>query len=43
VEIAAITGHTTRNVDAILESHYLGGRLELAEKAITKLNTVYGW
>jgi integrase len=41
-EIAAITGHTTRNVDAILEAHYLGGRVELAEQAITKLSMVYG-
>jgi integrase len=37
-EIAAITGHSTRNVDAILETHYLGGRLELAEQAVAKLN-----
>jgi integrase len=24
-QIAAITGHSSRNVDAILEAHYLGG------------------
>ena len=41
-QIAAITGHSSRDVDAILEAHYLGGRLELAEQAIVKLNAQYG-
>jgi integrase len=41
-EIAAITGHSLRNVEAILEAHYLGGRVELAEQAIVKLDAKYG-
>jgi integrase len=41
-QIAAITGHSPRDVEAILEAHYLGGRLELAEQAIVKLNERYG-
>lgn len=41
-EIASITGHSLRDVEAILDAHYLGGRIELAESAITKLNAVYG-
>jgi hypothetical protein len=41
-EIAAITGHSLRDVDAILDAHYLGGRIELAEAAIAKLNAKYG-
>lgn len=41
-QIAAITGHSPRDVDMILEAHYLGGRLELAEQAIVKLNAQYG-
>jgi len=41
-QIAAITGNSSRDVDAILEAHYLGGRLELAEQAIVKLNAQYG-
>lgn len=36
-QIAAITGHSLRDVDAILDAHYLGGRVELAEQAIAKL------
>jgi integrase len=40
-EIAAITGHSPRNVEAILQAHYLGGRVELAEKAIEKLSAEY--
>jgi integrase len=38
-EIAAITGH---DVEAILEAHDLGGRVELAEQAIIKLDARYG-
>lgn len=41
-EIAALTGHSLKDVEAILDAHYLGGRLELAESAITKLSAVYG-
>jgi integrase len=37
-EIAAITGHSPRDVEAILEAHYLGGRVELAEQAMMKLD-----
>jgi hypothetical protein len=29
-------------VQEILEAHYLGGRVELAESAIKKLSEVYG-
>ena len=36
-EIAAVTGHSPRDVDAILSNHYLGGRAELAEQAIRRL------
>jgi integrase len=41
-EIAAITGHSPRDVETILEAHYLGGRVELAEQAIAKLVARYG-
>jgi integrase len=41
-EIAAITGHSPRDVESILEAHYLGGRVELAEQAIAKLVAKYG-
>ena len=41
-EIAAITGHSIRDVEAILEAHYLGGQVELAEQAIVKLDAKYG-
>lgn len=36
-EIASITGHALRDVDAILDAHYLGGREKLADQAIAKL------
>lgn len=36
-QIASITGHSLRDVDAILDAHYLGGRAQLAEQAIAKL------
>ncbi|KAB1086515.1 tyrosine-type recombinase/integrase [Neorhizobium galegae] len=36
-EIAAITGHSMRDVHEILDAHYLGGKVELAERAIAKL------
>jgi integrase len=41
-EIAAITGHSLKDVEAILDAHYLGGKIDLAESAIAKLNAVYG-
>jgi hypothetical protein len=41
-EIAAVTGHTIDTVQQILDAHYLGGRVELAESAIKKPNAVYG-
>jgi integrase len=41
-EIASITGHSLKDVEAILEAHYLGGRIQLAEAAIEKLDAVYG-
>lgn len=41
-EIASFTGHSMDTVQQILDAHYLGGRLELAESAIKKLNAVYG-
>lgn len=41
-QIAAITGHSLRDVQAILDAHYLGGAVELAEQAILKLNAQYG-
>ena len=40
-EIASITGHSMKTVQEILDAHYLGGRLELAESAIKKLSEVY--
>jgi integrase len=36
-EIAAITGHSMLDVHQILDAHYLGGKLDLAERAIAKL------
>src|SRR5262249_3448229 len=41
-QIAAITGHSLKDVAEILEAHYLGGAIDLAEAAITKLNAAYG-
>jgi integrase len=40
-EIASITGHSMKTVQEILDAHYLGGRVELAESAIKKLSEVY--
>lgn len=40
-EIAAITGHSMKDVEAILQAHYLGGRIELAVQAIEKLDAAY--
>ncbi|KAA0689421.1 integrase [Neorhizobium sp. P12A] len=39
-EIGALTGHAMRDVDLILDAHYLGGRPELARRAIEKLEAV---
>jgi len=36
-EIASITGHSLRDVDSILDAHYLGGRGQLADQAMAKL------
>jgi integrase len=41
-QIAAITGHSPRDVDEILKAHYLGGQAELADQAIVKYVTAYG-
>jgi hypothetical protein len=41
-EIASITGHSMKTVQEILDVHYLGGRVELAESAIKKLSEVSG-
>ncbi|OSJ36770.1 integrase [Bradyrhizobium japonicum] len=41
-QIAAITGHSPRDVDEILKAHYLGGQAELAEQAHVKLVAAYG-
>lgn len=40
-EIASITGHSLKDVEAILEAHYLGGRIKLAEQAVEKLDAAY--
>lgn len=36
-QIGSITGHSLKDVQSILDTHYLGGQLELAEIAISKL------
>jgi integrase len=36
-EIASVTGHSMRDVHEILDAHYLGGREELAQRAVAKL------
>jgi hypothetical protein len=41
-QIAAITGHSPRDVDEILKAHYLGGQAELADQAIVKYVAAYG-
>ena len=41
-EIAAITGHSLKDVEALLDAHYLGGRVELAEQAALKLELRFG-
>lgn len=41
-QIAAITGHSQKDAEAILQAHYLGSSRELAEQAIEKLEGKYG-
>ncbi len=41
-EIASLTGHSLKDVQDILDRHYLGGRLELAEAAVLKLERQFG-
>ncbi len=35
-EIGAVTGHSPKDIDAILHVHYLGGQRELAQQAVAK-------
>ncbi|MNL58420.1 Phage integrase family protein [compost metagenome] len=41
-QIASITGHSLRDVESILDAHYLGGKVELADQAIAKLEEFQG-
>lgn len=36
-QIASFTGHSLKDVEALLDAHYLGGRFELAEQAMSLL------
>ncbi len=36
-QIATFAGHSLKDVEAILDAHYLGRHVQLAEAAITKL------
>jgi hypothetical protein len=36
-QIAAATGHSLKEVEAILDAHYLGRDIQLAEEAVLKL------
>lgn len=36
-QIASVTGHSLKTVTDMLDKHYLGGRAQLAEQAIAKL------
>jgi hypothetical protein len=36
-EIATFTGHSLKDVEAILDAHYLGRDVQLAENAMRKL------
>lgn len=40
-QIASITGHSLKDAEAILDTHYLGGRIELAELAMQKLDAAF--
>ena len=35
-EIGAITGHSPKDIDAILHTHYRGGQRELADQAMAR-------
>ncbi len=37
LQIAAVIGHTLKDVEAILDAHYLGRDIQLAEAAALKL------
>lgn len=39
-EIGAVTGHSPRDIDAILHVHYLGGQRELAAQAMARLENL---
>ncbi|MEH2510182.1 integrase [Nitrobacteraceae bacterium AZCC 1564] len=41
-EIATFTGHSLKDVEAILDRHYLGRDLRLAESAARKLDAMFG-
>lgn len=41
-QIGAITGHSEKEVAKILEAHYIGGRIELAEQAMLKADAKFG-
>ncbi|WP_167561164.1 hypothetical protein [Bradyrhizobium sp. AS23.2] len=41
-EIAAITGHSLKDVERIIGANYLGGQAELAEQAHVKMQAKYG-
>ena len=36
-QIAAVTGHSLKDVEAILDAHYLGRDVQLVEAAVLKL------
>lgn len=38
-EIGAVTGHSPKDIDAILHVHYLGGQRELAQQAVARWET----
>jgi integrase len=42
LEIAAVTGHSMKHVEEILAAHYLGGKVALADQAMTKLERHWG-
>ena len=41
-QIAAFTGHSLKDVEALLDAHYLGGQVELAEQAALMLESRFG-
>ncbi|MBO3760022.1 tyrosine-type recombinase/integrase [Ciceribacter sp. L1K22] len=42
-QIAAITGHSLKDVESILDAHYLGGKIELAKQAVARFEATTGW